>query len=267
LYCGEFIGIFVLLCALQIELLKFSISNENLALFPDFQQKLNILRVLGYVEHFNTQRTAALEVGDDDLTVNQQVNRSSVGTDVVTLKGRIACEMNTCDELIATEMIFNNVLEPLNPPEVVAVLAALVFQEKAAANDATPLTPRMEKAKEEMYEIYHRIADLQAKFGDFANSDALADGGSSSGNKTGLNFGLTAVVYEWARGTAFKDITQMTNVYEGSIVRTITRLDELCRDFRNAARVVGNPSLYRKMEAASVCIKRDIVFAASLYIS
>jgi superfamily II RNA helicase len=27
----------------------------------------------------------------------------------------------------------------------------------------------------------------------------------------------------------------------------------------------GNPSLYRKMEAASQCIKRDIVFAASLY--
>jgi antiviral helicase SKI2 len=36
---------------------------------------------------------------------------------------------------------------------------------------------------------------------------------------------------------------------------------------RNAARVVGNPSLYRKMEAASQCIKRDIVFAASLYVA
>lgn len=59
----------------------------------------------------------------------------------------------------------------------------------------------------------------------------------------------------------------MTTTPEGSIVRTITRLDELCKDFRNAARVVGNPSLYRKMEATSQCIKRDIVFAASLYIS
>ena len=28
---------------------------------------------------------------------------------VVTLKGRVACEMSTCDELIATEMIFDNV--------------------------------------------------------------------------------------------------------------------------------------------------------------
>jgi antiviral helicase SKI2 len=44
------------------------------------------------------------------------------------LKGRVACEMNTCDELIAAEMLFTNVLEPLNPPEAAAVLSALVFQ-------------------------------------------------------------------------------------------------------------------------------------------
>ena len=82
-----------------------------------------------------------------------------------------------------------------------------------------------------------------------------------------LNFGLAAAIYEWSRGTAFKDITNMTLTQEGSIVRCITRLDEVLKDFRNAARVVGNPSLYRKLEAASQCIKRDIVFAASLYIS
>ena len=36
---------------------------------------------------------------------------------------------------------------------------------------------------------------------------------------------------------------------------------------RNAARVVGDSILYRKMEAASAAIKRDIVFASSLYVA
>ena len=36
----------------------------------------------------------------------------------VQLKGRVACEINTCDELIATEMVFENVLENLDPPEI-----------------------------------------------------------------------------------------------------------------------------------------------------
>lgn len=34
-----------------------------------------------------------------------------------------------------------------------------------------------------------------------------------------------------------------------------------CREFRDAARVMGNTSLYQQMEAASQAIKRDVVFA------
>ena len=36
---------------------------------------------------------------------------------------------------------------------------------------------------------------------------------------------------------------------------------------RNSARIFGDPVLYRKMEQASQAIKRDIVFASSLYIA
>jgi antiviral helicase SKI2 len=81
-----------------------------------------------------------------------------------------------------------------------------------------------------------------------------------------VNNGLMQVVYEWARGMKFVDICPLTNVLEGSIVRCITRLDETCRDVRNAARVIGDTILYQKMVLASEMIKRDIVFAASLYI-
>ena len=53
--------------------------------------------------------------------------------------------------------------------------------------------------------------------------------------------------------------------FVGIIVRCIQRLDETCKDVRNAARVIGDPVLYQKMQEASTLIKRDIVFAASLY--
>lgn len=45
-----------------------------------------------------------------------------------------------------------------------------------------------------------------------------------------LKFGLIEVVYEWARGMPFKDICELTDIAEGTIVRTITRLDETCRE-------------------------------------
>ena len=47
---------------------------------------------------------------------------------LVVLQGRVACEVNSGDELAATELIFGGVLTQLSPEEAVAVLSALVFQ-------------------------------------------------------------------------------------------------------------------------------------------
>jgi hypothetical protein len=244
----------------KIELIKHFISDENLSLFPDFQQRINFLRSLGYLDREEN---------------------------VITKKGRVCCELNTCDELLGTEMLFHNILEPLNPPEAVAILSALIFQEKNDVEEV--LTTRMETARSEIINLLYQINTLQKLEGieEFSLEDQKNNqnrkrggggGGSGSGsnsnnqfisstsNKPIINFGLCSVVYQWARGIPFKEITRMTEFQEGSIVRTITRLDELCRDIQNAARVMGNPSLYYKMEAASQCIKRDIVFAASLYL-
>lgn len=75
------------------------------------------------------------------------------------------------------------------------------------------------------------------------------------------------VVYQWALGVPFKEICTLTDVMEGSIVRAIVRLDETCREVKDAAKVMGNTALVQQMEAASAAIKRDVIFAASLYVA
>ncbi len=57
----------------------------------------------------------------------------------------------------------------------------------------------------------------------------------------------------------------MTDVQEGIVIRTIQRLDEVLRDCQGAAKTLGDPKLFEKVSEASNLIKRDIVFAASLY--
>ena len=84
--------------------------------------------------------------------------------------------------------------------------------------------------------------------------------------ETRPRFGLVEVVYEWARGMSFNRITDLTDVLEGTIVRVITRIDETCREVKSAARLIGDVSLHAKMEEAQEKIKRDIVFAASLWL-
>lgn len=58
---------------------------------------------------------------------------------------------------------------------------------------------------------------------------------------------------------------KLTDIQEGIIVRCIQQLNETLCDVRDAARIIGDPQLLNKMEEASTAIKRDIVFAASLY--
>ena len=54
-------------------------------------------------------------------------------------------------------------------------------------------------------------------------------------------------------------------MYEGSVIRTMHRLEELLRQLIDGAKVVGNTELEAKCAAARELIVRDVVFAASLY--
>lgn len=113
--------------------------------------------------------------------------------------------------------------------------------------------------RDRLLEIATSLGNLQLKCGmDLTTKSYIA---------ANCNFGLLEVVYEWAKGTSFATICEMTTVDEGLIVRCIIRLAEVCRDVRNAARVIGDPKLFQLMDAVGIAIKRDIVFAASLYVA
>lgn len=59
---------------------------------------------------------------------------------------------------------------------------------------------------------------------------------------------------------------KIADVFEGSIIRCIKRLEELLRQMADAAKAIGNTELEHKFNEATTKIKRDIVFAASLYL-
>ncbi|RRT62422.1 hypothetical protein B296_00021481 [Ensete ventricosum] len=136
----------------------------------------------------------------------------------------------------------------------------LLRVEELKNNTSEPsLTPKLAHAKMRLYDTAIRLGQLQSQFKLAIDPVEYA--------RENLKFGLVEVVYEWAKGTPFADICELTDVPEGLIVRTIVRLDETCREFKNAASIMGNTALYKKMETASNAIKRDIVFAASLYVT
>lgn len=81
-----------------------------------------------------------------------------------------------------------------------------------------------------------------------------------------FNIGLVPVAYAWAKGASFLEVSKMTDVFEGSIIRVMRRLEELLRQLAQAAKAIGNTELEQKFASAISLIKRDIIFHPSLYL-
>ncbi|KAJ8924217.1 hypothetical protein NQ315_007008 [Exocentrus adspersus] len=207
--------------------LEFKLSNASLLLYPDYENRIALLKQLNYVDNQNR----------------------------VQLKGRVACEMGM-NELLITELVLRNIFTKLKPAEVAALLSALVFRVRSRfdAADDSNLTENLKKGISEIKATHNELANLELSMG--IQTDEFQED---------LNFGLVHVVYEWASNKPFADIMQLTDIQEGIIVRCIQQLNETICDVRDAARIIGDPALQSKMEEASTSIKRDIVFAASLY--
>ncbi|GAB1739220.1 hypothetical protein NU219Hw_g3969t1 [Hortaea werneckii] len=213
----------------KIDSIRQLMSDQNLQLLPDYQQRINVLKDLGFI--------------DDNSRVE--------------LKGKVACEIHSADELVLTELVLENVLADYEPEEIVALLSSFVFQERT---DAAPnMTPALERGQETIVKISEKVNHYQTLHQVILSSDDSNDFVSRP------RFGLVEVVYEWARGMPFSRITDLTDVLEGTIVRVITRLDETCREVKNAARIIGDPTLFTKMQTCQELIKRDICATASLY--
>lgn len=213
----------------KIDSIRQLMSDQNLQLLPDYQQRIAVLKDLGFIDDYSR----------------------------VELKGKVACEIHSADELVLTELVLENVLADYEPEEIVALLSSFVFQEKT---DSTPnITPALERGIETIIKISEKVNQYQTLHQVILSSDDSNDFVSRP------RFGLVEVVYEWARGMPFSRITDLTDVLEGTIVRVISRLDETCREVKNAARIIGDPGLFAKMAVCQEMIKRDICATASLY--
>ena len=82
-----------------------------------------------------------------------------------------------------------------------------------------------------------------------------------------INFHLSETVYKWAVGFDFNEAASDTKAPEGTVVRTILRLNQLLSNVKSVCRIIGNHELEGKVNTAIECIKRDIVFCQSLYLT
>ena len=178
---------------------------------------------------------------------------------VLGTKGRFSCELSTGDELVLTDMIFDGVFNDLSVEQTVALLSCFVHKEGGSKdnNDKIKVKADMEGPFQKLQTAARTIARISID----AKMNVIEEDYVKS-----FNPGLIDATYAWAAGSRFVDICKLTDIFEGSIIRSIRRLEELLRQLGSASLAIGNKELQALFEDGAKRIRRGVVFAASLYL-
>jgi ATP-dependent RNA helicase DOB1 len=118
--------------------------------------------------------------------------------DIVDVKGRVACEISSGDELLLTELIFNGVFNPLAPEHCAAILSCFVFTEKS--EHPTKLKEELAAPLRIMQEIARRIAKVSKECKLSVDEDEYVQS---------FKVELMDAVVQWSRGASFSEICKV----------------------------------------------------------
>lgn len=231
-------------------------SDRIKDLYAQYSHKVDIEKQISQTKEKILQAQAVIQL--DDLKRRKRVLRKlgfTTPDEIIELKGRVACEISTGDELLLTELIFNGTFNDLSPEQCAALLSCFVFQERAKE------VPRL---KPELAEPLKAMQDMATKIAKVFRESKIEI--TEKEYVELFRPELMEVTYAWCKGAKFAQICKMTDVYEGSLIRTFKRLEEMIRQMIQAAKTIGNIELEDKMEKATEMVHRDIVSAASLYL-
>ena len=115
--------------------------------------------------------------------------------DVIQLKGRVACEISTGDELVLSELLLNGFFNDLSPEVIASVLSVFIFEEKS--NDTPPLGEELQKCFLEV----QRQARIVAKVSTESKLDM-----NEKEYLESFRWQLMEVVLRWCKGGSFAEI-------------------------------------------------------------
>lgn len=243
---------------------KFSVRLESHRLHGDerceelyalYEKKMEMMKEYQNAEFDLKKAKSVLKM--DELKCRKRVLRRlgyATAQDVIERKGRVACELSAADELLITEMLFNGLFNELSAAQTCALLSTFVCDEKST--EMPRLSEELSGPLRQMQDIARRIARVSHECKLEINEDLYVEQ---------FRPFLMDVVFEWCNGSSFLELCKKTDIFEGSIIRAMRRLEELLRQMVQASKAIGI-DLENKFSEGIKLLKRDIVFAASLYL-
>lgn len=232
-------------------------SGQTEQQFKWYQRKADVNHEIQQLK--SKMRESQLKKFRDELNNRSRVLKMLGHIDadgVLQLKGRAACLIDTGDELLVTELMFNGTFNDLDHHQVTALVSCFIQCDKS--NEQIQLRKELAKPLQQLQDSARRIAQIQRECKLDIDVEEYVEATSRPY--------LMDVIYCWSKGASFAEVIEMTDIFEGSIIRLARRLDEFLNQLATAAQAVGEATLQKKFQAGSETLRRGIMFANSLYL-
>lgn len=242
----------------KIQTLPITSSEDLPAKFDEYDRKVKAIENVRSLKKRITSVHDVLQL--EELHGRKRVLRRLgfvTADDVVEMKGRVACEISTGDELLITELMFGGVFNPLTPDQCAALLSCFVLQERSEGK--AKISEDLAGPLRSLQEAARRIAKVSNESKIAVVEDEFVQS---------FRVELIPLVLAWCKGASFAEISKLTDLFEGSTIRTFRRLQELLRQMGQAAKVIGNTDLEEKFGKALELLERPgtVMFNPSLYL-
>eukprot|EP01037_Dinobryon_pediforme_P018299 gene18299-18561_t len=205
--------------------------SQRIKALKDYRLKLLLREQAASVR--STARASQSVAMKEELRKMKQLLRRMDYIDrdgVLAMKGRFSCELSTGDEIVLTNMVFDGCFNDLTVDQAVALLSCFVHKEGGKEATSMVIRENMQGPFRQLQAVARSVASLFVEHGLVPDEEEYVQS---------FKPGLVDVCYAWSNGAKFREICELTDVFEGSIIRVIRRLEELLRQMASAALAIG----------------------------
>ena len=213
----------------EISSIKKSIEYQKIAYMSDVEYLMIYLKKIGYLNENNE----------------------------IEIKGCMAIDVNECNPIMLTELVFGNYLDELEFPEIISILALFLLEggkidrQPYWSGKAREIKQRFIRDMDEFEKLESQSSPILS---DWTTSDYMCD---VARLWVGEEMGYSQIM----------DELELGDLHPGEFVRMMLKLNNLCKEVIKIAAICNKDRLINKLDNHHRLIVRNIVTPQSLYIN
>ena len=202
----------------------------------DVERKIKVLEQAGFLKPI------------EDPKAHTKVSLTTVGV--------LATELNESDALLISQFYLTARAKELSPEELLCILAGCIMDGKMGSETSLSDIKVPQAVKDGFYEL----TDL------WDNLRKIELAKNSAQSKWNMSISWIGPMWDWINGDAVATICQTYGIYEGNLIRSVLKLQNMLDEWRSMAAYCEHTDTMDKFRDAHQLLVREAVIQDSLYL-